>query len=420
VTSLVAHDTSGVELWRRDLPQAAGLGYPGAYVADFNGDKKPDLLVRVQLASDVDVLAIYDGLSGSLVRSTPLPSISAGTNLLLTGALADLTGDGVPELIAPTNPNVLAINVSSDPMSLLWSADGTSIGIINGSVGAAQLDDDSAIDLFRVNGSNGLGPYARISDKGIIDAHADQGLPLQHDYDQNGVALVRRTKDGTVFDLVAAGSRDVGLSRVRRIAGDTMNTVWTVYASEGVVSAAPPERKYSLHNPIEMDVDGDGEEEVVFGSDDGYLYAVNSSDGQLAFKVDLGAPIANVIAANVDGDPALELVASTTDGNLIALDEPGHYVAPRDLPEAGVDASSDAGEAGPAGDASFDGTGPDSTDGGTGEGSSLVENDEVAGGGCGCRVATPRASWRDRIGFVLVALAFALRRRKAPTEGFAS
>jgi hypothetical protein len=89
---------------------------------------------------------------------------------------------------------------------------------------------------------------------------------------------------------------------------------------------------------VAVDVDGDGADEVVVGSDDGFLYALHASDGSIAFTLDLGAPVTRLIAADIDRDVAVELVASLADGRLVAIDEPGHYDAIRDSPASGRDA----------------------------------------------------------------------------------
>jgi hypothetical protein len=231
--------------------------------------------------------------------------------------------------------------LSSNPVTSIWITDTANHvpPMYDGTVIAADLTASQAIGLVRVNGNNGFGPYTRFALDGGIVAFGDQGLPLSHDYDRNSVALVLRASNGTTYDLIAAGTGDVGASRLRRLAGDTMNTVWTAYASGGNVGGSVPSNARALHDPIEVDVDGDGVEDVVFGGDDGFLYAVRAMDGSKVFAVDLGAPVDHVIAANIDLDPALELVASLADGRLVGLDDPGKYDAQQDQPDAGSDAS---------------------------------------------------------------------------------
>jgi hypothetical protein len=153
--------------------------------------------------------------------------------------------------------------------------------------------------------------------------------------------------------MVAAGNSGAGLSRVRRIAGDTLSPQWTVYASGGALSSTQPSPSFALHDPLTLDVDGDGAEEVVVGSDDGWLYAIHAADGTLLLSINLGAPVSHLIAADVDLDPQTELVASLGDGRLVAIDDTDKYLAVRDGADAG------------AGDGGIDAAAPpDASDGG--------------------------------------------------------
>jgi hypothetical protein len=243
---------------------------------------------------------------------------------------------------------------------------------VNGTLCAAATDP-SGVSLLRVNGNNGFGPYARYSLGGMVLASEDEGTGSE----ANSVALVQRALGSAELDLVAAGSGGTELSRVRRIAGDTLATIWTEYAANGAVTPAPPSQPFALHDPITVDVDGDGSEEVVFGSDDGRLYALRASDGAIVFSLDLGAPVAHVIAADVDLDPQVELEASLADGRLVVIDGAGNYRAVRD-PSPGADAGADGGSA------ALDGAATDSSaaiDGAPGNDGAAASDASVLGSG---------------------------------------
>src|SRR6185436_20370510 len=90
---------------------------------------------------------------------------------------------------------------------------------------------------------------------------------------------------------------------------------------------AMPPGLAALYSPIAVDLDGDGNDEVVVGSDAGYLYALAGSDGSLVFSIDLGAPVVHTIAADLDKDDKIELLCALADGTLVALDAPGGYDA---------------------------------------------------------------------------------------------
>jgi uncharacterized protein (TIGR03382 family) len=422
--TIVSHDTLGVEQWRTTLAAGTQVYSPGAYALDLTGDGNDDLVLCLLDIHTRESLAIFDGVSGTLVRSTALTSVQAESDIASTGALADINGDGTLDLAVPVHSlgSVVAVDLTQQPFALLWTAQQPANDPVwNGTVTYAPVGAPQTPALLRSNGNNAMGPYERVSLAGSIVAASDQGLPPDQGYDRNTAVLVA-TPSGS-FDLVSAGSADVGLSRLRRIAGDTMATMWTVYAANGAIGPSAPAATYALHDPIVLDVDGNGVDDIVFGSDDGYLYAASSADGSLVFGLNLGSPVAHVIAANVDRDPALEIVAALANGSIVAIDD--HYDALQEAPDAGApDAGApDAGATdggGSEGDASYRGVpeaGP--PDGGyvvveAGYGNGAMGGGEGGPGmGCGCgaagRVGSPAGAL-----FVLLGLGLSVvvRRRK--------
>jgi hypothetical protein len=329
--TMVGLDTAGVETWRTPLAPGTQILPPGLYAQDLTGDGIPDPIVSQFNINSLESLAVFDGTTGVVVRSTPLASIATGDQTT-TGALVDVNGDGVPDLVAPLHPaGEVAFDLTTNPMSLLWtvSLDAVTPPTYAGTIAALRVDANGS-GLLRFNGNLGSGAYMHISLAGKVVASSDQGLINLDGGDRNGVALVQRTPGANVYDLVSAGMEGAALARVRRIAGDTLATVWTEYAAGGTVSLSPPAHPFALRDPIAVDVDGDGKDEVVLGGDDGWLYALHASDGSVAFALDLGAPVSHIIAADIDLDPALELVVSLLDGRLVAIDQPDHYQAVRD------------------------------------------------------------------------------------------
>lgn len=399
--TLVGHDSTGVEVWRTSLAPGSWIREPGSYVHDFTGDGTEDLLLPLVNVNALLSLAIYNGATGKLVRSTPLDAISPGSDGLAVGSLVDVSGDQQPDLVVPiNNKGPMAIDVWQDPMVALWSTPTLpASAMVNGTMGVAPLVTAGAPEVFRVGGNNGFGPYGRLDKAGKVVATHDTGVLALADFDRNAAALVSR--GGGAFDLVVAGSAYEALSRVQRLDGATFAAAWTVFVAGGNVGTAPPADGVALRDPVELDVDGDGAEDVVVGADDGWIYALRAVDGTKVFTVDLGSPVVHVIAANIDLDPALELVASTADGRLHALDEPGLYKAKRD-PDGAPGGGGSGGNGGSSGSGGLPGAGSGGG-GGNGDG----------GGGCGCRAAPADAGFPIAVAALLLGAASVRRSRRS-------
>jgi hypothetical protein len=330
--TMVGMDTTGIQNWRTELAVGTGITIPGPYAGVVRVAGETDLVVPTVNINHLESLAVFDTATGMLQSSTPLKTIEPAADDTTTGSLVDINGDGIEELVTPAPfGGQIAIDLTTDPMHASWSIPGTSFPGISGTIAAVTVDSQGT-SLLRFDGNLGSGSFGRFTLSGALVASQDEGLPKVDGVDTNALAFVQRTKGANVYDMVSAGTSGPGLSRVRRIVGDTLGTVWTEYVANGLVSATQPSPSFVLHDPIAVDVDGDGMDEVVLGSDDGRIYALHASDGTLLFTVDLGAPVVHIIAADIDDDPAVELVVSLADGSLVALDEPGKYNAAHDTP----------------------------------------------------------------------------------------
>jgi C1A family cysteine protease len=81
-------------------------------------------------------------------------------------------------------------------------------------------------------------------------------------------------------------------------------------------------------SPAMGDLDGDGTEEIIFGSKNDTLYALHR-DGTVMFKTDLGADIiATPVIADLEGDGSPEIVLGTMDSQLHVLTAQGQKYDP--------------------------------------------------------------------------------------------
>lgn len=91
---------------------------------------------------------------------------------------------------------------------------------------------------------------------------------------------------------------------------------------------------------VVADVDRDGQEEVIAGSDDRHIYVIDSQTGRLKTSFSVPHWVLVVGAADVDGDGKVEILVGTEDGHLYVHDvggrllwsfRTGHWVAAVDV-----------------------------------------------------------------------------------------
>ncbi len=219
-------------------------------VADLGGDGVPEVIAS--RAAATSSLRVLDGRSGALLWT--LPPLPAGARTLRqdTVRLADLDGDGRPEiLVKPWGPSSLWA-YRHDPIrevAQLWRYDYVGYGNYNPPV-VADLDGDGRAevaflaqrDLIVLSGEDG-GEELRLED--ILSNHSFDHLEAA-DLDRDGVPellIIGRqsySRSVTVVDVAAA--------RVR------WRRDWMPAADTGLLSPVRPLG----------DVDGDGRPELVF------------------------------------------------------------------------------------------------------------------------------------------------------------
>lgn len=109
-------------------------------------------------------------------------------------------------------------------------------------------------------------------------------------------------------------------------------------AGSGKCESCPPEEKLASHNHggverwhysmprplsrmITADLDGDGKQDLLFGSSDGHLHALTERSGkpQLLWSLDLKRKVGEPILADLDGDGQGEILVPVEDGKLYCL-----------------------------------------------------------------------------------------------------
>jgi MYXO-CTERM domain-containing protein len=439
--SLTALSADGTQAWSADLGEGRSVaGFENfALLDDLDGDGVKDFFLTELDADGTQQLVVRKGADGTVMVQRATGELFPPAGVYLQGhATVDLNGDGKLDIVSPLHGSwFVGIDVSlagtGDPAQGLKELFRRNAPA-NGQAMVGQLDSDPQLDLLRVNSQNASGAYERRDLGGLVELSFTGPHPNVALSDANTAALISRPGLPGQQDFVWSGMTGNATGAVARMDGDSFTEVWFAYLVQGQVFAKSdlPAGRAVLVSPIAADLDGNGEDEVIVGSEDGYLYALRAGDGTLAFAVDLGAPVVHVLAADVDEDPELELVVSLGNGTLVALDEPGKYkadtgVVPEPAPEAGPDAEQPdgagggggsgpdggAGQAGAGGGAAGQaGTSPDGgeTDAGAagepGAGAPAAED-----GGCGCRTAgAPSGAGLGLFAGLALALA-GLRRR---------
>ncbi|HOW51070.1 MAG TPA: VCBS repeat-containing protein [bacterium] len=295
----------------------AGIKTGPAYFVsgDFNGDGMADIAYFVEYPDNATGIEAVNGRTGALLYShstIDMNSYRKATPMVIP----DMTGDGISDLF-------VIHNVRSE---LLDGATGVRIGTVetgaNSQYGfAADTDGDGAVELF----GNAM------------------ALKRMMELDNTNNWEIKYTSTSSYYNVVLnhAGLADIDTNPGLDVAlggqyGDLSaysgldgSVLWKQCLYLGM-SIELPDASYltrtdcpgaKLSNIASGDIDGDGLEEFVVGSPDGYLYVVNTEDGSLAWSWLFDYAVGNPILADIDDDGLIEIVVGVADGYLYAIDQ---------------------------------------------------------------------------------------------------
>ena len=239
-----------------------GTGPSQVAIADLDGDGRPDLVILDGYVADI---SIYQNISSNGVLAfaprVVLPLTSAAWGNPGTVVVADLDGDGKPDIIALTpQSNLISIfrNVSL-PGILTTNSFGPRIDIpittdVQG-LAVQDLNGDGKPDLVTANGSsNTVSIFQNQSTIGNISFVAPVNFAVGN-YPSD-VAIADLDGDGNL-DLVVANQHDNTLSVFRNLgAGGTITT--NSFAPQVVFPTGAQERHIAIG-----DMDGDDKLDIV-------------------------------------------------------------------------------------------------------------------------------------------------------------
>jgi hypothetical protein len=281
-------------------------GFPGVAIADLNGDGQPDLAALDNDVASVDVLIAMS--AGVFTAPTPLPSLSPQSFL----AVGDVDGDHLTDLIVATS-NPLVVGVlparragvfdAAQPAYTAPEPERLASGDFNedGRIDLAELIDQTQIDVLVPDAGV---RYRRATTLAFAGKFISP--PVIGDVDGDGhLDVVVTTDDGRI--QVVSGHGD-GTFSPARDAGATPPL---------------PQQTHFLHL---ADVDGDGRLDLITTADDGASIQLALSDGtfdaptRVTFGSQAFSPYASALATgDVNGDAALDLVVANRSSNGVTV-----------------------------------------------------------------------------------------------------
>ncbi len=278
---VAAWRADGTALWVSDVDIACAGHAPA--LADLEGDGAPEVIVGASVYEGATGAVVFTGVDGD---GGPSPYAQAGS---ISFAL-DLDGDGVQEVIAGNT---------------IYEATGAvrcTTGGADGFSAAADMDGD------------GLGDVVTVAEGDVRVTRHDCSLIAEWAVEGGGAG-----GPPTIGDFDADMRPEVGVAAA---------AAYTVYEADGTVLWGAPVSDASSHTTGSSvyDFDGDGRSEVVY-ADETTLYVWDGADGTVRLRDD-GHSSRTLheypVVADIDGDYAPEILVPNGGGHY-GDDETGVY-----------------------------------------------------------------------------------------------
>ncbi|MEM6937690.1 MAG: VCBS repeat-containing protein, partial [Pseudomonadota bacterium] len=289
------------------------LAWGGPSVANLDLDPEPELVI----ASIGDAVHVLDA-QGNITFSEPL-----GSDFPTVPVLADLTGDGVLDLIVAETWTLRVIDLFNGGTEV-WRRELPDPIVVAGGAGAfggpaiADLDGDGGAEVI-INWGH------------IVEALESDGSLLWR-YETNRTDLYRPSPV-TVADVTGDGQRNVVTASAIN-AGFVVNDHLLQVLDEGgslVWEQDVADNSASASGVSAQDLTGNGAWEIIWnGAADGFL-VFNGADGERLFNepyTGSGTVLDYPTLADVDGDRQAEVVVAGANG-LFVIGHTGRWVDSR-------------------------------------------------------------------------------------------
>ncbi len=333
---IAALDPGGSTNWIGEVPGRVAHSPQSTLVGDIDLDGVDDLVLGYYdyTGAYSGIMALSGADGGVLWAWSGLDSEWDGVSDAYLAWSApvftpDLTGDGVPDIFGSIGPNqhltdgATGLPVWIESHGMDW----------NGKVTRGDFRSDEGDEYLTCGCStNGLCDIR-------LDAVTASGTARLWNYNPSDlyqteyhmvVATARDTTRGDRLNPVIVSD----YNDIRVLNGEDGSLRWRKAVYQGELFDAPQSESVRPSRPICMDVNDDGIDDIVFGSSDGFLYAINSVSGALTWTYDFYYPVGDPIGGDLDGDGANELLVPVADGYVYLVDNASIMAVPEVIDNA--------------------------------------------------------------------------------------